>query len=203
MKLNLSKEWCLAAAEREGDAEVGVGFQLEDDPGIPPFLIKPKEPKSEIAMKPDTDVEAAEVDTPVAPPKPNGSKLAAGKAKAKPARGVKAKAVKATGKPAKAKASPAKAKAKAAKPAKARAKGKTRTLDPAKRDEYGLRLGSIKSKAAAMYGSKKGATLGEVKDKVGSIQFNVLTQLQDKGHKVKRVEEKGDAGRPVTRFYLT
>lgn len=178
--------------------------KLEDDPGIPDFLmVKPKEPKSEIMTKPDTDIETAEVETPVMPPKANGTKPAASKAKAKAARGVTAKAAKPTSKPVKAKATASKTKGKAEKPAKARAKGKTRNLDPAKRDEYGLRLGSIKSKAAAMYAGKKGATLGEVKDKLGSIQFNVLTQLEAKGHKVKRTEDKGETGRPITRFWLT
>ena len=27
MKLNVSKEWCIEAAKREGDAEVGAGFE--------------------------------------------------------------------------------------------------------------------------------------------------------------------------------
>lgn len=30
MKLNLSDEWCLAAADREGDREVGAGFVAFD-----------------------------------------------------------------------------------------------------------------------------------------------------------------------------
>lgn len=169
---------------------------------IPDFLIKPKEPKSEIAMKPETlnDEPAVEevAEAPVTAPviKPNGHKPATTKAKAKPARVATPKAAKATSKPRKVKAAPSKAKAK---PLKAQ----PRKLDPSKRDEYGLLKGSIKSKAAAMYASKKGATLGEVKNKLGSIQFNVLTQLGEAGYKIKRTEETGDNNRPVTRFFLT
>jgi hypothetical protein len=36
MKLEISKDWCIAAAKREGDSEVGAGA-LAMDP-IPPWL---------------------------------------------------------------------------------------------------------------------------------------------------------------------
>lgn len=155
-------------------------------------------------MKTDTDdteapvlpSEAVPAMAPVIEPeaKPNGHSKPARKAKAKAARGVKAKAKQAKAKP---------AKAKGAKPkAKVKTKAKARTLDPKKRDEYGLRLGSVKSKAAAMYASSKGATLMEVKKKLGSIQFNVISQLEEAGHKIKRTEETGVNNRTVTRFHL-
>ena len=97
---------------------------------------------------------------------------------------------------AKAKAKPAKAKP--AKPAKAK-----KAKAPVKLDVYGLRDGSVKSKAAAMYASGKGATLNEVKKKLGSVQLNVLTELALRGHKVKQVKEAGEGNRKITRYHLT
>ncbi len=107
-------------------------------------------------------------------------------AKNKPARA----AVKATGK----------AKAKPARVAKAR---KPRTVDPAKQDQFGLRKGSIKSRAAAMYASKKGATLNEVKEALDSTQFNVLTELEEKGFKVTRTSVAGVGARQATKYHLS
>lgn len=106
----------------------------------------------------------------------------------------------------KAKAKPAKKaatkKAKSAKPAKAKAK--PRQVNPETVDDFGLRKGSIKSKAAAMYANAKGATLAEVKTKLGSIQYNVLKQLRDKGFKIKEVEEVNKkTGRKASRFFLS
>lgn len=96
-------------------------------------------------------------------------------------------------------AAKAKAKAKTAKPAKKAAK---RERDPAKLDPFGYRKGSIRSLAAAMYASKRGATLAEVKAKVGTIQFNVLTELKDRGFKRKEVREASKSGREVTRYFV-
>jgi hypothetical protein len=91
------------------------------------------------------------------------------------------------------------AKAKPAKGAKAR---KARTIDPAKLDQFGLRKGSIKSQAAAMYASKKGATLNEVKEALESTQFNVLTELEGKGFKVLRSQVPGVGARAATKYNL-
>ena len=86
----------------------------------------------------------------------------------------------------------------------------TETTAPAKKagtkkiplDKFGYREGSIKSKAAALYGSKSGATFGEVKDKLGSNQLNLLTELGNKGFTIKRVKEKGKSDRQVTRYFI-
>lgn len=86
-------------------------------------------------------------------------------------------------------------KAKADKVTKARA---PRTRDPEKLDEYGFRKGSIKSRAAAMY--KKGATLSEVKEEIGSVQFNVLGELEKAGFKIKKTEVEGKNGRSATEY---
>lgn len=141
-----------------------------------------------------TDDEATEAPDTEAPAPP--------KAKAKRKAAVKA-ADSANGK------APVKAKAKrkaAAKPAKGavKAKGKKveRQRDPAKLDAFGFRKGSIKSKAAAMYAKGKGATLAEVKEEVGSIQFNLLTELIERGVTVNKAEVKNEGGRMVTRYKI-
>ena len=102
------------------------------------------------------------------------------KAKAKPA--IKAPAKTAT-KPAKAPVEPVKAKPNA--------------------DVYGYLMGSLKSAAAALYASKGGATLAEVKDKTGSVQLNLLKDLEGRGFKVKRTKEPGAGSRQVTRSHLS
>lgn len=110
---------------------------------------------------------------------------------AKPAK----KRAKVKAKPAAKKAAPKKA---------AKAKAKPRQVNPDTVDDFGLRKGSIKSKAAAMYASAKGATLAEVKAKLGSVQYNVLKQLRDKGFKVKETEEVSKkTGRTSSRFFLS
>ena len=82
------------------------------------------------------------------------------------------------------------------------AKRKPRTFDPDKLDQFGFRLGSKKSKAAAMYGSKNGATLAETKKALKSVQYNVLSELVEKGYKIKRSVDTGDENRKITRFHL-
>lgn len=82
-------------------------------------------------------------------------------------------------------------------------KRKPRTVDVAKLDQFGLRLHSKKSKAAAMYASKRGATLEETKKATGSVQYNVLSELESKGHKIKRMVDSGDKDRKITRFWVT
>ena len=91
-------------------------------------------------------------------------------------------------------------KAKADKPVKAKAKGE-RKRDPANLDQWGFRKDSIKSRAAAMYAKAKGATLAEVKEEVGSVQFNLLTELKEAGHTVD-VDQVKAGGRMVNRYKL-
>lgn len=120
------------------------------------------------------------------------------------------------GKPAKAAPKPAKAAPKAAKQAKATAAPKAQAAPkPAKaakppraskveRDKYGLKVGSLRSKAAALYASKKGATLAEVAEKLGSsTQYNVLVALEKRGFKVEKFPESGKGRKSVMRFKLT
>ncbi len=91
---------------------------------------------------------------------------------------------------------------------KAKKKVKTATKKPSKRskaaelDEFGFRKGTIRSKAAQLYASAKGATLDEVKKKCGSIQYNMLTELKKRGFKVTSKEIEGKGNRPATRFFL-
>ena len=105
----------------------------------------------------------------------------------KPAKAVKAKA---------ARKAKAKASARGAKAPKAKA---PRTVDPAKVDQFGFRKGSLKSKAAAMYAKGEGATLSQVKEALDSVQFNVLTELREKGFKITESQAKG-VNRPITRY---
>ena len=92
--------------------------------------------------------------------------------------------------------------AKAAKGRTARTKKAARTVDPGKLDAFGLRKGSLKSQAAALYASKRGATLNEVKAKLNSVQFNVISQLKKAGYKFKLGKETGTGTRTATRYYL-
>src|SRR6516162_5548017 len=142
-------------------------------------------------------------DVPVAPAEHPASTPIEAVPKAR--RKVKAKPPEAeAAKPAKAK--PA-AKAKAAVMGKTKAKAPVkakRNRDPAKLDEYGYRKGSIRSKAAHLYASKKGATLAEVKAKLGTVtQYNVLTELQKRGFELRRKAERNRDGRDVTRFFIS
>jgi hypothetical protein len=58
-------------------------------------------------------------------------------------------------------------------------------------DQYGFKVGSLRSKAAALY--TFGATREYVKLRLGSTQLNVLSELESKGYKIlkTRVREKG------------
>ncbi len=69
------------------------------------------------------------------------------------------------------------------------------------KDVFGFRKGSKKSQAAAMYNSKKGATLAEVKEKTGSSQLNLLTEL-DGRVKIDTTKEKGAGKKQVTRYKI-
>jgi hypothetical protein len=112
-------------------------------------------------------------------------------------------------KPAKPKRKPAKkAKGKAKKVVKAKPKVKAkanrapRTRDPGKLDAFGFRKGSIKSQAAAMY--QAGATLFDVKEKLGSVQFNVLTEIEAmKGFTLKTKKIKVEGGREMSFYKIT
>ncbi len=188
-----------------------------DDGGIPDFLKREPAPAPEAVPQQElpmrtiaptfatdeaTAAEAPEAEAPAKPAsKPRkpaakpAKKAAAGNGAAK-AKG-KAK-VKAAGTPKPGKKAAPKA---ATKPVKAKAKKAERQRDPAKLDTWGFRKGSIKSKAAAMYAKGNGATLSQVKAEVGSVQFNLLTELKEAGHKVD-VEQVKANGRLVNRYKL-
>lgn len=155
----------------------------DDDPlAIPSCLKRGSDNKAEFMRMANPAVEEA--------PK---AKKANGAVKAD---GVRDKAEKA--KPAKKAAAKPAVKAKAEKPAKV-AKPKA---DTAKKDKWGFREGSAKSKAVALYAAKGGATLEEVKEAVGSVQLNVLNGLEAEGHTVDRKKEVREGQRPVTRYRL-
>lgn len=173
--------------------------------GIPPGFKRPPKAKSESVMKAPEKVFASDDATAAAAEdqakdtaqikheaKANGA--------AKPSK-VKAKATaKASGK---AKAAPKAAPKKAAaKKASAKKERKQPVRDPAKLDDFGFRKGSIKSRAAALYAAKKGATLKEVKEAVGSVQFNLLTELEEKGFTIDRKTEGKEGTRQATRYFL-
>ena len=80
--------------------------------------------------------------------------------------------------------------------------GEAMAKKPTEKDPFGLRLDSTRSKAAALYSRPEGATLAEVKVEVGSIQFNVLRQLEKRGCVVTSKKEAGDKNRDVTRYFL-
>ncbi len=168
------------------------------DTECPDFLLRDANNESEYTRMtpysktavfgPATETASAKVNGKAKPP------VKAAKAAPKaPAKAVKpAKAAKA--------AKPAKA-AKAAKPAKAKTRA-PRTVDPAKLDQYGLRAGSLKSQAAAMYAAKGGATLGEVTEALQSTQYNVIGMLREKGFTFDEKKEDGAGHRKVTRYFL-
>ena len=72
---------------------------------------------------------------------------------------------------------------------------------PIPHDGYGLRVGSIKSRAAAMYA--QGSTVKEVVAALGSPQLRFLKELEAKGFTVTKEKVKGAKGeRNQTRYYL-
>ena len=193
------------------------GDEQPDDGSIPNFLKREPAPAPEAVPQQELpmrtvaptfatdDAVATEAPEAEAPAKP-ASKPRKAKAKAAPGNGADKAPVKAKGK-AKVAAKGGKAPAKkaapkaTAKPAKAKAKKAERQRDPAKLDAWGFRKDSIKSRAAAMYAKGKGATLSEVKEEVGSVQFNLLTELKEAGHTVEIDEAKAN-GRLVNRYKL-
>lgn len=153
-------------------------------PDIPAFLKRDANNTAEFMSMVDTVPEVID-EAPVAPTAPVKAK---GKATAKVAKA-----------PLKAKTAP-KATARAVKaPNKAMA-AKSKAVT--KKDAYGFRDGSTKSKAVAMYARKSGATLAEVKEKLGSVQLNVLNALEEGGYEVERITQKRDKARAITRYFL-
>lgn len=69
-------------------------------------------------------------------------------------------------------------------------------------DAFGFRTGSLKSKAASMYATGDGATLAEVKAKLKSPQFNLLTELKLRKVKIKRTLVAGEGSRKATRYHI-
>lgn len=155
----------------------------DDYPEFPAFLLRTKpepKPQSEsVSMKTDTDTAAEDSAHDEIAPLPKAKKAKA-----------KVKKAKANGH--------AKEPVKKAK-TKKDAKRAPRVRDPSKLDEFGFRKGTIKSRAALMY--KKGATLAEVRDEVGSVQFNLLTELETAGFEIKKTTVKGTGGaRDATKY---
>lgn len=163
----------------------------EPDPlDIPASLKRDANNKAEFMMTSDVDVAEREPRPAKKAKASNGHDKAASKPAVKMAPKV----------PAKVKTAP-KAATKAAKaPQKAKATAKAKA--PAEKDAFGLRKGSAKSKAAAMYARKNGATLEEVKEALGSVQLNVLNSLEEAGHEVERRKEDRKGARSVTRYVL-
>lgn len=123
----------------------------------------------------------------------------------------KAKAKGKAEKPAKAKKAPAPKKADAKKSAakkpakdtsKKSAKAASEKKPATERDAFGFRKGSKKSEAAKLYNSKKGATLAEVKEKIGSSQLNLLKELEEKGWEISRTKVGGEGKKQVTRYKI-
>jgi hypothetical protein len=97
---------------------------------------------------------------------------------------------------------PKKAKAKAKTKAKSNGESKPRSIDLSKRDQFGFRLGTLKSRAAIMYAGKGGATLEEVRLALKSTQFNLLTELEEKGFKIDRTPTTGENDRKITKYHI-
>lgn len=155
---------------------------------IPAFLKRDTSNKAEFMNM----TESVDVSAEVAKPRRAAKAKNAAKPTAEAATKKAAKPVAKAAPKAKAKAAKAPEKAKAAKP-KASGEGK---------DQFGLRKGSAKSQAAALYARKRGATIEEVRQAIGSVQLNVLKGLEEKGFKVERLKEERKGERPVTRYIL-
>ena len=178
---------------------MGDDNQPNDPLAIPAFLKRDGNNRAEFNMSDEVlledEVESRPAKTKAKAAKANGHDKAVVKAAgtAKPKKAVKAAPKAKTAPKATAKAAKAPDKAKAAKP-KAESK--------AEKDAYGLRKGSAKSQAAAMYARKSGATLEEIRVALGSTQLNVLVGLEAEGYEVIKKKETRDEGRPITRYWL-
>ena len=62
--------------------------------------------------------------------------------------------------------------------------GVTPVIVKVTKDTYGLRLGTLSSRAAEMF--TKGAKMAEVKKETGINHYNLLRKLESSGHKVTR-----------------
>jgi len=156
---------------------------------IPDFLVRdPVTNTAEFMMSEQAQEIMKEKAKPQARPAKTETKPKAAKAKA-PAKAQAAKT-----KPAK--------KAKSAKPVAKPKKVAAKKADKSEKDQFGLRKGSTRSTAAAMYARKSGATLEEVKEAVGSIQLNVLKELEATGFVVEKEKQTRSGKRPLTRYWL-
>lgn len=166
-----------------------MGDMQPDPLALPTFLKRDDKNKAE--FMPVSDVEVEVESRPAKTVKPKVKANGAGKPTDRPK-------VKAAPKAAKAAKSAPRATAKAAKGAEKAKVAKPKT----EKDVWGLRKGSAKSEAAAMYARKNGATLAEVKERVGSIQLNVLHALEKAGYTVEKEKHVREGHRPVTRYKL-
>lgn len=174
-----------------------MGTEPDDPLTIPAFLLRDSNNKAEF-MRMSNVSEDTKESRPAKSAKPVIKANGAAKAPVKAADKVKAKpAAKAAPKPEKAPKATAKASKGSEKPKAAKAKA-----EGVKKDQFGFREGSAKSKAVEMYARKSGATLEEVKEAVGSVQLNVLNGLEEAGHEVKRTKEEREGQRAVTRYFL-
>ena len=71
-----------------------------------------------------------------------------------------------------------------AKSTKSAKSDKAPAREPVEKDEFGLRKGTARSEAAALF--KKGAKMKSVKEETGTNHYNLLTQLEKEGHTVKK-----------------
>ena len=65
-----------------------------------------------------------------------------------------------------------------------RAQAKRPSTGREKRDKYGLRLGTKRATAAAMF--ERGCTMADVRKATGHTQYNLLRKLAGEGHGVVR-----------------
>ncbi len=86
---------------------------------------------------------------------------------------------------------PKKATRKRAKKANGNGKPRRKRGEPAVLNVWGLREGTARAKAVALYARPEGASLAEVKGAVGSVQYNVLTEMKTRGHTVTVSGKRG------------
>ena len=99
-----------------------------------------------------------------------------------------------------------KAKVKATPKAAVKAKGKARAKpvrDPAKLDAFGFRKGTIKFEGCRHVRQGQRCHVGGCEGGAWSVQFNLLTELEDRGFNIGKVETKNAEGRAVTRYKIS
>lgn len=156
----------------------------------------------EAAAAPEPEANAPKAEKPAKEPKAKKAKKAKSDKPAKTATNGHSKPKAEAKGTTKAKARAASAATPKATKGKAKAPAAQRQRDLTKLDAYGFRLGTIKAKAAAMYAKGKGATLADVKAALGSVQFNLLTEVKERGFTVEEADVKGPTGRIVTRYKI-